>query len=110
MCLFVTQYGAEVLSVDSAVEMLANLVSVQPNLFITDIGMPEVDGYSLIQPIRALPAEKGRQVAAIERSAYARDAGVGTYDRVPLPRKLFYSISSGFTPIDRSRSASRSAR
>jgi PAS domain S-box-containing protein len=68
-----TQYGAEVLTVDSAAEVLASLAAFQPDILISDIGMPEVDGYSLIRQIRALPAEEGGQVAAIALSAYARE-------------------------------------
>lgn len=68
-----TQYGAEVLVVASAAEVLANLESFQPNLLINDIGMPEVDGYLLMQQIRALPPEEGGQIPAIALTAYARE-------------------------------------
>lgn len=68
-----TQYGAEVLAVASAVEMLANLTSFQPDVLISDVGMPEVDGYAVIQQIRALPPEQGGQIPAIALTAYARE-------------------------------------
>ncbi|MBD2679392.1 PAS domain-containing protein [Nostoc paludosum FACHB-159] len=68
-----TQYGAEVMAVTSAVEVLNNLESFQPNVLVSDIGMPDVDGYSLIQQIRALPPEKGGQIPAIALTAYARE-------------------------------------
>ena len=68
-----TQHQAEVLSLTSAAEALANLDSFQPDVLISDIGMPEVDGYTLIQQIRTLPAEKGGQVPAIALTAYARE-------------------------------------
>ena len=68
-----TQHQAEVLSVTSAAEALANLDSFQPDVLISDIGMPEVDGYKLIQQIRTLPAEKGGRVPAIALTAYARE-------------------------------------
>ncbi|WP_242046080.1 MULTISPECIES: PAS domain-containing protein [Calothrix] len=67
-----TQYGAEVLTVTSATEVLAALESFQPNVLVSDIGMPEVDGYTLIQKIRSLPNEKGGQIPAIALTAYAR--------------------------------------
>lgn len=34
--------------------------------------MPDVDGYTLLEQIRALPAEKGGQIPAIALTAYAR--------------------------------------
>jgi CheY-like chemotaxis protein len=51
---------------------LANLESFQPDVLVSDIGMPKVDGYSLIQQIRTLPPEKGGQIPAIALTAYAR--------------------------------------
>ena len=67
-----TQYGADVLTVTSASQVLANLTSFQPNVLICDIGMPDVDGYTLLQQVRALPPEKGGQIPAIALTAYAR--------------------------------------
>ena len=68
-----SQYGAEVLTVACAAQVLANLESFQPDVLVSDIGMPEVDGYTLIQQIRALPPEQGGQIPAIALTAYARD-------------------------------------
>lgn len=73
LAVLLTQYGAEVLTVSSATEGLAHLESFQPDVLISDIGMPEVDGYLLMQQIRALPPEKGGQVLAIALTAYARE-------------------------------------
>ena len=42
-------------------------------MLISDIGMPEEDGYSLIRKIRALPAEEGGDIPAIALTAYAGD-------------------------------------
>ncbi|HEY9622559.1 MAG TPA: PAS domain S-box protein [Crinalium sp.] len=67
-----TQYEAEVLIVTSAAEALANLSTFQPDVLVSDIGMPEVDGYALIQQIRMLPPERGGQIPAIALTAYAR--------------------------------------
>ncbi|MFB2938078.1 PAS domain S-box protein [Aerosakkonemataceae cyanobacterium BLCC-F154] len=73
LSVILSQYGAEVLSVTSASEVLVNLESFQPDVLVSDIGMPEVDGYCLIQQIRALPPEKGGEVPAIALTAYARE-------------------------------------
>lgn len=67
-----TMYGAEVLTVTSAAEVLTALVSFQPDVLVSDVGMPDVDGHSLIRQIRALPPEQGGQVPAIALTAYAR--------------------------------------
>lgn len=67
-----THYGAEVLAVTCAAEVLASLESFQPHVLVSDIGMPDMDGYALLQQIRSLPAEKGGQIGAIALSAYAR--------------------------------------
>lgn len=73
LTVLLTQYGAEVLTVTSAIEVLANLNSFQPNVLVSDIGMPEVDGYSLIQQIRSLSSEEGGQTPAIALTAFARE-------------------------------------
>jgi PAS domain S-box-containing protein len=44
-----------------------------PDLLISDIGMPDEDGYSLIKKIRRLPPEKGGVVPAIALTAYAKN-------------------------------------
>ncbi|MDM9379555.1 PAS domain S-box protein [Chlorogloeopsis sp. ULAP01] len=73
LTVLLTQYGAEVLSVASAPEVLANLASFQPDVLVSDIGMPDVDGYTLLQQIRTLSPAKGGQVPAIALTAYARE-------------------------------------
>lgn len=63
------QEGAEVKSATSAREALDIFGKSTPDLIISDIGMPEVDGYTLITKIRALP--QGKDLPAIALSAYA---------------------------------------
>ncbi|MEH2326691.1 MAG: PAS domain-containing protein [Nostoc sp.] len=72
LTVLLAEYGAQVLTVSSAAEVLTNLESFQPDVLISDIGMPEVDGYSLIQQIRTLTPEKGGKIPAIALTAYAR--------------------------------------
>jgi PAS domain S-box-containing protein len=67
------QAGASVTSVSSASEVMAALTHSQPDIFLCDIGMPDLDGYTLIQQVRALPPEKGGQIPAIALTAYAGD-------------------------------------
>ncbi|HVF57463.1 MAG TPA: PAS domain S-box protein [Pyrinomonadaceae bacterium] len=67
-----THCGAEVLAVGSAREALEELQRFRPDVLISDIGMPEEDGYELIRRIRELPAEHGGTVPAVALTAYAR--------------------------------------
>lgn len=63
--------GAHVRLAGSASEALAALDASVPDVLISDIGMPEVDGYDLIRRVRELQTDKGR-VAAIALTAYTR--------------------------------------
>ncbi|MBW4461741.1 MAG: PAS domain-containing protein [Nodosilinea sp. WJT8-NPBG4] len=69
-------YGAKVLTVTSAQDALAALKDNpnQYNVLICDIGMPEKDGYWLIQQVRSLSADAGGQIPAIALTAYADEA------------------------------------
>jgi len=66
------QYGAEVIAVTSASEALEALHRLKPNVLVSDIGMPEEDGYTLIRQIRMLKAEQGGRIPAVALTAYAR--------------------------------------
>jgi CheY-like chemotaxis protein len=44
----------------------------RPDILISDIGMPEVDGYELLRRIRALGPTRGGKVPAIALTAFAR--------------------------------------
>ncbi|WP_341528090.1 ATP-binding protein [Nostoc sp. UHCC 0302] len=48
------QSGAIVTAVSSASEALGVLTQSQPDVLLSDIGMPDVDGYMLIQQVRAI--------------------------------------------------------
>jgi CheY-like chemotaxis protein len=72
-----TGHGMEVRACNSAAAALAELSRFKPDVLISDIGLPETDGYDLIRQVRALPPEQGGQVPAIALTAYA-----GTPDRV----------------------------
>ena len=86
--------GAGVRLASSAAEALTALKGEVPDILISDIGMPDVDGYDLIKQVRALQTEKGRTVAAIALTAYTRvedrlNALRAGYDmHVPKPVEL----------------------
>ncbi|MBV8885983.1 MAG: response regulator [Chroococcidiopsidaceae cyanobacterium CP_BM_RX_35] len=68
------QYGAETLAVALADEVLAGIRQFQPDVLVSDIGMPEIDGYTLIRQIRTLAPEQGGRIPALALSAYASEA------------------------------------
>jgi signal transduction histidine kinase/ActR/RegA family two-component response regulator len=63
--------GATVEACTSAAECLECFPKWLPDVLITDIGMAEMDGYTLIEKIRAFPPEQGGQVPAIALTAFA---------------------------------------
>jgi CheY-like chemotaxis protein len=64
--------GSEVITSPSAAEALVALEEHKPDVLLSDLGMPDEDGYSLIAKIRALPSERGGQIPAAALTAYAR--------------------------------------
>lgn len=65
--------GAIVTSASSASEAFAALSQFQPDILLCDIGMPEMNGYTLIRQMRGLPPQQGGQIPAIALTAYAGD-------------------------------------
>jgi signal transduction histidine kinase/CheY-like chemotaxis protein len=69
----ITRTGAEVTVCTSASEALAKLGEWQPDVILSDIAMPDEDGYSFISKVRRLPRERGGETPAAALTAYARD-------------------------------------
>ncbi|HEY9502786.1 MAG TPA: ATP-binding protein [Pyrinomonadaceae bacterium] len=69
----IARTGASVQSCTSASEALSKLIEWRPDVLLSDIAMPEEDGYSFIGRVRALPKEKGGETPAAALTAYARD-------------------------------------
>ncbi|MGG6270453.1 PAS domain S-box protein [Leptolyngbya sp. AN03gr2] len=63
--------GATVQEANSAIAALQHLDQSTPDLLLSDIGMPEMDGYALIQEVRSATDEQVRQIPAIALTAYA---------------------------------------
>ncbi|MDX6696507.1 MAG: hypothetical protein QOF02_4110 [Blastocatellia bacterium] len=66
--------GVEVRSANSAAEALKAMEHWSPELLLSDIGMPDEDGYDLLRQVRLLPPERGGRIPAIALTAYATDA------------------------------------
>jgi CheY-like chemotaxis protein len=97
------QQGAQVTTAHSAHEALLILPQAKPDVLLSDIGMPDMDGYMLIQQVRKLAPEQGGQIPAIALTAYAGDmnqqqalaAGFQKHISKPIePEKLIRLVSS----------------
>jgi PAS domain S-box-containing protein len=66
------EQGAEVHAVGSAGEALEVFDRVRPDVLVSDIGMPLMDGYSFIRQIRSRAVEQGGRTPAVAVTAYAR--------------------------------------
>ncbi|MBD2496029.1 response regulator [Nostoc sp. FACHB-280] len=66
------QYGATVMAVANTAAGFELFPEFQPDILVSDIGMPGEDGYSLIRKIRKLPANQGGKIPAIALTAYAK--------------------------------------
>jgi signal transduction histidine kinase len=81
--------GANVMTASSAAEALSCAVTNRPHIIVSDIGMPDVDGFQLLEQLRLLP-DLG-EVPAIAVSGYAseedreRALAVGYLALVPKP-------------------------
>ena len=65
--------GMEVHVAGSAREAMIDLASFTPHVIISDIGMPDEDGYSFIRSVRTLPADEKKNIPAIALTAFARN-------------------------------------
>lgn len=65
------QCGATVTAVESALEALEAIARSKPDVLLSDIGMPQIDGYMLLRQIRKWSPEQGGQIPAIALTAYA---------------------------------------
>jgi CheY-like chemotaxis protein len=95
--------GATVRTTASAVAALETLDEWSPDVLISDIAMPEHDGYELIAQVRSRLAERGGNLPAIALTAYARaedrtralDAGFQMHVSKPVdPAELITALAS----------------
>lgn len=63
--------GARVTSTASAAEALKQFSATVPDVLVSDIAMPDEDGYSLLRKVRSLPRERGGDTPAIAITGYA---------------------------------------
>ena len=64
--------GALVVTANSAAQALERLEESDPDVLLSDIGMPDKDGFDLIREVRSLPPDRGGHVPAVALTAYTR--------------------------------------
>jgi CheY-like chemotaxis protein len=92
MVAMLQDYGAHVCAVESASAAMTMLNGdgFEPDVLISDVGMPDTDGYALVREIRNLPSER-RKLPAIAVTAYAnpeervRALVAGYQSHIPKP-------------------------
>jgi CheY-like chemotaxis protein len=102
ICRLIEEHGGECILADSGARALEVIRQENVNILISDIGMPDFDGYQLIQQLRALQTD-ARNLPAIALTAYARSddrqrallAGFQMHLAKPVePRELIAGIAS----------------
>jgi signal transduction histidine kinase/DNA-binding response OmpR family regulator len=68
-----TRSGGEVRCCESVAEALKTFRAWKPNLLVSDIGMPQEDGYTLIKKLRKLRLKLAKEIPAVALTAYATD-------------------------------------
>jgi CheY-like chemotaxis protein len=98
LSLILGQYVREVVVAASVDEAMRILDCVHPTLIVSDISMPERDGYDLIRQVRS--TDSNRDTPAVALSAYSQDtcrdaalaAGFDMFLRKPLDVKHFVPV------------------
>jgi PAS domain S-box-containing protein len=94
---------AEVTTASSMSGALDQIRRQRPNVLLSDLGMPDQDGFDLIRALRALPPDRGGEVPAVAVSAFARSedrrramiAGYQTHVAKPVePSELITVVAS----------------
>ena len=110
--------GAEVTTASSAANALEVLAKSAFMVMVSDVGMPETDGYQLIRHIRARLGERGARLPAVALTAYSREedrrmatqAGFQTHVAKPVdPSELVRIVAGVVSEAERTGVASQEA-
>jgi PAS domain S-box-containing protein len=103
ICRLIEEHGGRCILAESGAEALTLVAQEDVNILISDIGMPDFDGYELIRKIRSMHLPQIRNLPAIALTAYARAddrqrallAGFQMHVSKPVePRELVAGIAS----------------
>ncbi len=72
VCRILEECEARVVPAGGVKEALAVFSESRPDVIVSDIGMPDEDGYDLIRQVRALPPDRGGRTPAVALTAFAR--------------------------------------
>ena len=109
--------GAEVSSAASAAEALELFEREEPDVLISDIGMPVTDGYEFVGRVRDLGARRARRTPSVALTAYAsaedqrraREAGFDAHIPKPVEPAELVSVIAGLVAPDRPREPNETA-
>jgi signal transduction histidine kinase/CheY-like chemotaxis protein len=100
---FLERHEARVTTAATAADALTALAEHRPDIVVSDIGIPDVDGYELMRRVRALPPDRGGGVPAVAVTAFARTedrtrallAGYNVHLSKPIePAELVATVAS----------------
>ncbi len=73
LALILQESGADVNMAEDAISALPILESFRPDILVSDIGMPGMDGYEFIEKVRQLTDAQGGNTPAVALTAFARE-------------------------------------
>jgi CheY-like chemotaxis protein len=107
LTMILAEHGALVNAAPSAVKALEALPQFNPDILVSDLSMPEVDGYALIGKVREWEARHTQKIPAValsanvrpEDRAHALSAGFNAFVAKPVePHELITAISKLLIP------------
>jgi CheY-like chemotaxis protein len=118
LTLVLTDAGAAVRTAASAAEALALLRWIRPHVLVSDLAMPDQDGYSLIRNLRAVERESGREIPAVALTAYVRvqdraraeAAGFNVFVEKPVDPEELIAVIAGIAKSRAGKSIRAHAR
>jgi PAS domain S-box-containing protein len=104
-------HGADVVRAASAREALDVVARSHPDILISDIGLPEMDGYQLIERIRKMDVAHGGGILAVALTAFARSedrtrallAGYQTHLTKPIESTELVATVASFAELVHTR-------
>jgi signal transduction histidine kinase/ActR/RegA family two-component response regulator len=93
------QYGADVRTAASAANAWKEIEDRPPDVVLSDIGMPDEDGYTLVRRLRSQSRSRGGRIPAVAITAYASDS-----DRLAAQTAGFQAhVAKPFEPSELAR-------